>query len=136
MYRVLIVDDMKSWLTVNSKLIQKVMGDTVHISQANSAKEAYNTIIENINKPFDLILTDLQMESDFEPDTAGEWFVKQVQTLEQYKNIFIIVISAAGNVKDIAEKLNVSYIRQADLMAHPLKLTYLLEEANFILKWE
>lgn len=133
MYRVLVVDDMKSWLAVNSKLVNNFLGEKTHITVASSAIEANNIILENVNKPFDLILTDLQMESDFLPKLAGEWLVENIKTYEQYKNAFIILISASPDIKDVAERNNVAYISKAELIKFPEKLAYILQEENFIM---
>ena len=58
----------------------------------------------------DFILTDMQMEPDFLPLYAGEWFIKQIQFFNEYKNTKIIIISATSNIRQIAEKYSVDYI--------------------------
>ena len=72
--------------------------------------EGLEKITLNIDTPYDVIFTDMQMESDFLPMYAGEWFVKQIKTYKEYKNSRIIIISAAPNIKKIAEKYNVEYL--------------------------
>ena len=52
----------------------------------------------------------MQMESDFLPLYAGEWFIKQIKTYKEYSNTKIIIASAAPDIKRIAEKYNVDYI--------------------------
>lgn len=133
MYRVLVVDDMKSWIAVNSKLVNEFLGENVQITVASSALEADSIVLESINKPFDLILTDLQMESDFLPKHAGEWLVEKIKTYEQYKNVFIILISASSDIKDVAARNKIAYISKAELIKFPEKLAYSLQEENFIM---
>ena len=133
MYRILIADDMKSWQTINTKLIKYCLGEKVQITTASSAQEAYNVVIENLNRPFDLILTDLQMETTFVPETAGEWLIEQIKLLPEYRNVCILVISASPDIQNIAKRLEVSFIKKSNLIASPQTLFYLLEEKNFIL---
>ena len=80
------------------------------IDTANSAQEGIARITANIDEPYDIILTDLQMETDFLPLYAGEWFVREVQMFKEYKNSRIVIISATSNIKRIAEKYNVECI--------------------------
>ena len=111
MYRVLVVDDMKSWIAVNSKLVNEFLGENVQITVASSALEADSIVLESINKPFDLILTDLQMESDFLPMMAGEWFVKQIKTYSKYyKDTKVVIVSASPSIDKIAERNEVLYL--------------------------
>ena len=86
MTKILIVDDIKGWRDYHSYYIKEMFSDKCFIVTAESAKEGYDKLIENNNEPFDIILTDLQMEEDFEPKYAGEWFVEQIKT---FKNIVI-----------------------------------------------
>jgi len=134
MYKVLIVDDMKSWQTINTKLMQKFLNGDVEITQTSSAKEAYQKALENKNEPFDIILTDLQMETDFSPKVAGEWLVEQIKMQPEYKNTFILLISASFGIQNIAKRLDVAYIRKSNLVSSPQALFYMLEENNFIPK--
>ena len=66
--------------------------------------------MENNDKPFDIIISDLQMENDFEPKYAGEWFVEQVKTFKSYINTRVIISSGCYNIRQIAENLNTNYI--------------------------
>ena len=77
---------------------------------ANSAKEGVERLTASIDAPYDFILTDMQMEPDFLPFYAGEWFIKQIKFFNEYKNTKIIIISAAENIKQIAKNYDVSYI--------------------------
>ena len=65
---------------------------------------------KNHDSPYDLIISDLQMEEDFEPKYAGEWFIEQVRTFSKYFNTKIIICSGCYNIKQIAETLHTDYI--------------------------
>ena len=47
----------------------------------------------------------MQMESDFLPFYAGEWFIKQIKFFNEYKNTKIIIISATSNIRQIAKNI-------------------------------
>ena len=66
--------------------------------------------MQNINEPYRLIISDLQMEDDYRPDYAGEWLVKQIKTFKSYLNSKIIICSGCYNIKQIAETLNADYV--------------------------
>ena len=89
-------------------------------------------IIQSEANPFDLIITDLQMESDFAPMIAGEWFIRQVKTFPKYINTKILIISAMYNIEMTANLLNVDFLSKRLLISGgelPLKLK--LQEMNF-----
>ena len=77
--KILIVDDIKGWRDYHSAIIKEFYPET-EISTAESAKDGYDKLLENNDSPFDYIFTDMQMESDFEPKYAGEWFIEQIKT--------------------------------------------------------
>ena len=52
----------------------------------------------------------MQMESDFLPLMAGEWFIEQIQKMKEYYKTKIIIISASNAIRLIAEHYNVDYI--------------------------
>lgn len=110
MKKVLIVDDSSKWVSYHKEVIEEIFVNEVTIDVAYSAKQALEKITASIDEPYDIILTDMQMESDFIPLYAGEWFIKQVQFFNEYKNTKIIIISATSNIKQIAEKYGVDYI--------------------------
>ena len=114
MNKMLIVDDAQSWRRYHQDCIQQLYKDKYTITTAASASEANDLLYAESEDPYDVILTDMQMESDYLPLYAGEWFIEQIQNFEAYKNSRIIIISAAMNIKFIAEKYNVEYIRKAD----------------------
>lgn len=105
--KILIVDDIKGWREFNSSIMHKIFDDDVKIDTAESATEAYNKILENNKTPYDIVITDLQMEEDYVPKYAGEWLVEQIKTLPSYYKTKIIMISATSNIRQIASALNV-----------------------------
>lgn len=110
MKRMLIVDDSTSWRKYHEEAVRQLFGDTYEIDTADSARAGNEKLYLNEDSPYDVILTDMQMESDFLPLFAGEWFIEQVQNFPAYKNTRIFIISAANAIRLIAERYNVDYI--------------------------
>lgn len=110
MKKSLVVDDIKGWRDFNSNVLQEIFQNNISIDTANCAEQAYTLVMENLSAPYDIIITDLQMEEDFRPKYAGEWLVEQVQTFKQYSETKIIIISASYNVRTIADCLGVNCI--------------------------
>ncbi|MEI8128930.1 MAG: hypothetical protein WCG95_04850 [bacterium] len=106
--KILIVDDSRGWLDYHQSALKEIYGAEFALEVANSAREGYNMIYNNLKSPYSLIISDLQMELDFEPKHAGEWFIEQVKKMKEYQNVPIIVISASYNVRSIAKKLDVN----------------------------
>ena len=118
MIKILIVDDVKGWRDYHSSRVKEVFLDA-EIVTADSARVGYDKLLEHNEMPFDIILTDMQMESDFEPKYAGEWFVEQIKTFKNYSKTKVVIISAAYNVKHIAKVLNVECIPKATARNFP-----------------
>lgn len=116
--KILIVDDVKGWRDYHSAIISD-MFDEVEIQTADSARSAYDKLFENNNEPFDIILTDMQMENDFEPKYAGEWFVEQIKSFKNYAKTRIVIISATYNISTIAEHYGVEYLRKSTARNFP-----------------
>jgi len=108
--KILIVDDSEKWLMYHKSAIEEIFERKAIIETASCAKIGVEKLMSSIDEPYDFILTDMQMESDFLPLFAGEWFIKQIKYFNEYANTKIIIISAATNIKKIAEKYNVEYI--------------------------
>ena len=122
MKKILIVDDVKGWRDYHSYIMNELFSCdtfTPEIQTAESAREGYDKLLENNESPFDIIITDMQMESDFEPKYAGEWFIEQIKTFKNYKNTRIVIISAAYNIPAIAENYGVDYIRKGTARSFP-----------------
>lgn len=128
--KILVVDDSVSWTNYHQESINKIYGGAYVVEKATSARDGYDKLYANLNEPYKLIITDLQMELDFEPKHAGEWFVEQAKNLEVYSRTPILIISATFNIRSIAERLNVSYLPKytaaRDLTAYKLALDELL----------
>lgn len=110
MKRVLIVDDSPNWVRYHYGAVKEIFKDKVEIETASSAQQGVERLTSSIDKPYDIILTDMQMEPDYLPLYAGEWFIKQIKLFNEYKKTKIIIISAASNIKQIAENHDVLYI--------------------------
>lgn len=108
--KILVTDDSSGWIEYHLNVLKQILPENTQIDFAKSAKEGLDKITLNIDSPYDVIFTDMQMESDFLPMYAGEWFIKQIKTYKEYQNSRIIIISAAPNIKTIAEKYNVEYL--------------------------
>ena len=124
--KILIVDDVKGWRDYHSYIMNGLF-ENAEIQTAESAREGYDKILENNESPFDIIITDMQMESDFEPKYAGEWFIEQIKTFKNYKNTRIVIISAAYNIPAIAENYGVDYIRKGTARSFPDAYKFLAE---------
>lgn len=128
--KILIVDDSQGWLDYHKEVLERIYGEGFTYETANSARSGYDMIYNNLKNPYKLIISDLQMEWDFEPKLAGEWFIEQVKKLNEYQNIPIIIISATYNIKSIANNLQVNYLPKAtaarDLTAYKLAIEEIL----------
>lgn len=116
--KILIVDDIKGWRDYHLNAIRAIYADA-EFQTAESAREAYDKILENNDAPFDIIFTDMQMENDFDPKYAGEWLIEQIKTFRNYANTKIVIVSAAYNISHIAEIYGVSYIRKSTARNFP-----------------
>lgn len=125
--KILIVDDIKGWRDYHSSVINKLFQDA-EIHTAESAKDGYDKLLQNNETPFDIILTDMQMEYDFEPKYAGEWLIEQIKTLKNYSMTKVVIISATYNINVIAEQYNVQYIRKSTARNFPQAYDFLKKE--------
>lgn len=108
--KILIADDVKGWVNFHKNNIEYLGIPNISIDTANSALSALSKIETEIDAPYDVIFTDLQMESNFLPKLAGEWLIEQIQMLKEYKNSKIVIISATSDINLIAKKYNVFYV--------------------------
>lgn len=108
--KILITDDSENWIKYHAFALEELFNGEVKLIKAESAKEGVEKLIYNLKEPFDIILTDMQMEPDYLPTLAGEWFIQQIRTFKEYDNTKIVIISATSSIKDIAKKYNVEYI--------------------------
>lgn len=110
MKRVLIVDDVPGWIRFHEQNIRHLNIPNVEIETAISAREALSKLELSIDNPYDVVFTDLQMESDFLPKYAGEWLIEQIKTFKEYTSTKIVIISASPNIRLIAERNGVLYL--------------------------
>lgn len=134
MLKFLIVDDSLGWLNFHKELLEKIFNpEMISITTVNSAQSGYDKILYSIKNPFDIIISDLQMESDFAPMIAGEWLVREILKFPQYKTSQILLISGMYNIEMTAELLGVNCISKRMLVSGselPLKLKF--EEMGYI----
>jgi len=108
--RVLIVDDVPGWIKFHKIKLEYLNIQNLIIDTAASANEALTKIEISIDNPYDVIFTDLQMESDFLPKLAGEWLIEQIKMFKEYKNTKITIISASSCIEQTAKKQGVNYL--------------------------
>ena len=127
--KILIVDDSLSWRNFHKSTLEEIFSDksiSIKIELASSGNEGYRLAEENLNTPYDLIISDLQMEEDFYPKYAGEWFIEQLKGIDAYKDTKIIISSDCADIKHIAQGLSVDYIPKrravSDINCYKLKL--------------
>lgn len=109
--KILIVDDMPAWREFHKNLLEEIFIEQENqIHLAVSAREGLEKLYENSKEPYNLIITDLQMEDDFRPKYAGEWLVEQIKNLPSYNKSRVIISSGAFNINHIAESLGVECI--------------------------
>ena len=126
--KILIVDDTKSWLLFHKDLIHQLYGDLFEIITADSATEAMDVIRHNSENPFCLIISDLQMETAYEPKLAGEWLVENVKNMPSYSRTPIVLISAMYNIEHIAQILGVECISKTLLIHNKLLMKFMFEK--------
>ena len=129
MKRILIVDDVPGWVRFHEQNIRHLNIPNIEIDTAISAREALSKLEVSIDNPYDVIFTDLQMESDFLPKYAGEWLIEQIKTFKEYNSTKIVIISASPNIRIIAERNQVLYLskttaRNADSESYRVFLEY------------
>jgi len=130
--KILIVDDSKGWRDFHKKALYELFGEDTEIVTAESASDGYDKLLFHEKTPFDLIISDLQMESDFAPMTAGEWFVRQISNFSAYKNSKTVIISAMYNIEMTAELLGVDYVSKRTLISGILPFKLKMEEMGFL----
>ncbi len=130
MIKILAVDDMDQWLQFHSQMLNTILQNTQYsLITESSATSAFKNIQNNINDPYNLIITDLQMELNYEPEHAGEWLIRNIKKQPHIQDTPIIIVSASYDVRFIAQKHNVEYISKPTLMHNPLKYEIKIKEA-------
>lgn len=131
MIRILAVDDMSRWRNYHSDALNVILkGIDYELTLKSCASEAYEHIQQA--QPYDLIITDLQMETSYEPEHAGEWLVRNIKELPAYKTTPIIIASASYDIRFIAEKHGTDYISKSTIIHNPLTYELKIKEALHI----
>ena len=110
MKKILIADDVAGWIRFHKNNIEYLNIADIEIDTADSAYSALAKIEVNIDTPYDVIFTDMQMESNYLPKLAGQWLIEQIQMFKEYNKTKIVIISASPNIELIAKKYGVSYL--------------------------
>ena len=126
--KILIVDDTKAWLAFHEDVIRSLYGDLFEIVTADSATEALDIIRHNTDETFCLIISDLQMETSYEPKLAGEWLVEHIQNMPEYSRTPIVLISAMYNIEHIALNLGVECVSKTLLIHNKLLMKFMFEK--------
>lgn len=126
--KILIVDDSPSWIAFHKNLISELYPGYFDIVTAESARQALSIVSFSSAEPFDLIISDLQMEDDYEPKLAGEWLVESIKALPAYFRSHIVLISGMYNLEKIATSLNVECISKNILVRNKLVMKFLFEK--------
>ena len=126
--RILIAEDSSEWQRFHISLLKNYDKHKVEYVIAGSAKDALTLVQESLNHPYDMVITDLQMETDFSPLFAGEWLVKQIKTYSQYAKIPVVIVSATYNIAFIAQSLGTKYLSKRTLVNNPDTYYFMLDE--------
>lgn len=126
--RILIAEDTPQWQRFHSSLLKTYDKVQIEFDMASNAREALELAQKSVDNPYDLIVSDLQMESDFHPLMAGEWFVKEVKNMSQYAKTPVIIVSAAYNIGFIAHALGAGYLSKRTLVSNPDAYYFMLDE--------
>ena len=126
--KILIAEDTPEWQKFHAALLKNYDKAVLNFVITDSAKDAKEILIKNKEKPFDLILTDLQMETDFQPEFAGEWLVKEIKSIKEYSKTPIVIISATYNIGFIAYNLGIDYLSKRSLVNNQDSYYLMLDE--------
>ena len=129
--RFLVVDDMQQWQNFHIKAIQEIFADLeldAEITTCDNATDALVAVLKNIKTPFDVIISDLQMELEYEPEHAGEWLIRNIKNCQEYSNTKMIIVSGSSDIKNIAKKLNVDYLSKNVIIHNKLALKLKFDE--------
>ena len=108
--KILIVDDVPGWVRFHQNNLEYLNIENLEIETACSANEALAKLEVSVDAPYDVIFTDMQMESNYLPKLAGQWLIEQIQMFKEYNKTKIVIISASPNIELIAQKYGVSYL--------------------------
>lgn len=125
--RILIVDDSPEWIKFHLQGLELSFGeDFFNIDVTFSAHDGIKAVEEN--EPYDLILSDLQMEIIPGETYAGMWMVKRLKNHPKCADTKFIVISASYEIAQIARILGTAYIPKGSLIDNIAILQYKISE--------
>ena len=87
--KILIVDDSTNWRRFHRNNLKYLGINDSDITSADCAYDALSKIETSIDNPYDVILTDLQMESNFLPKLAGEWRNNHLRRAPRDRRFFV-----------------------------------------------
>lgn len=125
--KILVVDDNYQWINFHLEALKACIETDYSVDTALSAREGYE---KALNNKYDLIISDLQMELDFEPEHAGEWMISKIKKLKNHINTPILIVSASFDIAIVARKLNVDYLSKSTLVQN--RLSYKLKLGEFM----
>ncbi len=126
--RILIAEDSPEWQKVHSALLNKYDKFDLDFVIVPSAADAIEMLERNLENPYDMVITDLQMETDYHPQYAGEWLIHKIKSMSEYKNVPIVIVSATYNISFIAANLGVKYLSKRSLVNSADTYFFMLDE--------
>lgn len=126
--RILIAEDSPEWQRVHSALLSKYDKFDLDFVIVPSAADAIELLERNLENPYDMVITDLQMETDYHPQYAGEWLIQKIKSMSEYKNVPIVIVSATYNISFIAANLGVKYLSKRSLVNSADTYFFMLDE--------
>jgi CheY-like chemotaxis protein len=130
--KILIVEDSPEWIKFHVNLLNELLEkDSCEIDFEMSAGAGFNRVIKNTEIPYDLIISDLEMEEIQGESYAGSWFIRNIIKREECKNSKILIISGSHDIHEAAKELNVDFIPKYVLSNNPVIMSYKLEEVGF-----
>ena len=126
--RILIAEDSPEWQRVHSALLSKYDKFDLDFVIVPSAADAIELLERNLENSYDMVITDLQMETDYHPQYAGEWLIQKINSMSEYKNVPIVIVSATYNISFIAANLGVKYLSKRSLVNSADTYFFMLDE--------
>lgn len=126
--RALVAEDLSEWQKFHIVGLKSYDRCQMDFYIADNARAALKIAEEQKEDSFDVIITDLQMETEFEPEYAGEWLIKQLKQMKEYKDVPVIIVSAAYNIEFVANSLGCYSYSKRYLSFDPYRYDDMLDE--------
>jgi len=125
MMKILIVDDSMEWVKFHINLLNQFFEKgSAEIYFEMSAKSGFNRVLKEAKSPYDIIISDLEMEKMQDDSYAGSWFVRNILARKECCSSKIIIISGSYDISDIAKGFNVDFIPKDVILNNPQALLY------------